>query len=56
MVSRVVPTVRTSSGAVAVQIVKPCQQVEHVENLGSGATEADLALLLSAARKRLAPW
>lgn len=48
--------VRTASGAVAVQIVT-CRgrQVEQVEHLGSARTDADLALLLAAARERLRP-
>ena len=56
MVSRFVRKVRTSSGAVAVQIVtRRGRQVEQVEHLGSAHTDAELALLLSAARERLSP-
>jgi hypothetical protein len=56
VVSRFVRKVRTASGAVAVQIVtRRGRQVEQVEHLGSARTDADLALLLAAARDRLAP-
>ena len=56
MVSRFVRKVRTSSGAVAVQIVtRRGRQIEQVEHLGSAHTDAELALLLSAARERLSP-
>ena len=56
MVSRFVRKVRTSSGAVAVQIVtRRGRQLEQVEHLGSAHTDAELALLLSAARERLSP-
>lgn len=54
MVSRFVRKVRTASGAVAVQIVtRRGRVVERVEHLGSARTDADLALLLSAAHDRL---
>ena len=56
VVSRFVRKVRTSSGAVAVQIVtRRGRQIERVEHLGSARTDAELALLLSAARERLSP-
>jgi hypothetical protein len=56
VVSRFVRKVRTSSGAVAVQIVtRRGRQIEQVEHLGSAHTDAELALLLSAARERLSP-
>ena len=56
VVSRFVRKVRTSSGAVAVQIVtRRGRAVEQVEHLGSAGTDAELALLLSAARDRLSP-
>jgi len=56
VVSRFVRKVRTSSGAVAVQIVtRRGRQTEQVEHLGSAHTDAELALLLSAARERLSP-
>jgi hypothetical protein len=48
--------VRTASGAVAVQIVvKDHGEVVDVEHVGSAHTDADLALLLAAARERLQP-
>ena len=54
--SRFVRRVRTASGAVAVQlIVKDHGEVVEVEHLGSAHTDADLALLLAAARERLQP-
>jgi hypothetical protein len=56
VVSWFVRKVRTASGAVAVQIVtRQGRQVEQVEHLGSAHTDAELALLLSAARERLSP-
>jgi len=56
VVSRFVRKVRTASGAVAVQIVtRRGRAVEQVEHLGSARTDAELALLLSAARDRLSP-
>ena len=56
VVSRFVRKVRTSSGAVAVQIVtRRGRQTERVEHLGSAHTDSELALLLSAARARLSP-
>jgi len=56
VVSRFVRKVRTSSGAVAVQIVtRRGRQTEQVEHLGPAHTDAELALLLSAARERLSP-
>jgi hypothetical protein len=56
VVSRFVRKVRTSSGAVAVQVVtRRGRQTEQVEHLGSAYTDAELALLLSAARERLSP-
>jgi hypothetical protein len=54
--SRFVRKVRTASGAVAVQIVtRRGRQIEQVEHLGSARTDAELALLLTAARDRLMP-
>jgi hypothetical protein len=56
VVSRFVRKVRTSSGAVAVQIVtRRGRQIEQVEHLGSAHTDAELVLLLSTARERLSP-
>ncbi len=55
-VSRFVRKVRTSSGAVAVQIVtRRGQRVEQVERLGSAHTKSRLALLPATACKRLHP-
>ena len=55
MVSRFVRKVRTASGAVAVQVVtRRGRQVEGIEHVGSAHTDAELALLLAAARERLA--
>lgn len=54
--SRFVRRVRTASGAVAVQIVaKAHGEVVGVEHVGSAHTDAELALLLAAAREQLAP-
>jgi hypothetical protein len=54
--SRFVRRVRTVSGAVAVQIVaKVHGEVVEVEHVGSAHTDAELALLLTAARERLQP-
>ena len=48
--------VRTTSGAVAVQVVtRRGRQVERIEHVGSAHTDAELALLLAAARERLSP-
>lgn len=56
MVSRFMRKVRTASGAVAVQVVtRRGRQVEQVEHVGSAHTDAELALLLSAAREALSP-
>ena len=56
VVSRFVRKVRTASGAVAVQVVtRRSRQVEQVEHVGSAHTDAELALLLAAARERLSP-
>jgi hypothetical protein len=56
VVSRFVRKVRTASGAVAVQVVtRRGRQVERVEHMGSAHTDAELALLLAAARERLSP-
>jgi hypothetical protein len=56
VVSRFVRKVRTASGAVAVQVVtRRGRQVEQVEHVGSAHTDAELALLLAAARERLSP-
>src|ERR1700689_4584770 len=56
VVSRFVRKVRTASGAVAVQVVtRRGRQVERVEHVGSAHTDAELALLLAAARERLSP-
>ena len=56
MVSRFVRKVRTASGAVAVQVVtRRGQLVERIEHAGSAHTDAELALLLAAARERLSP-
>jgi Transposase DDE domain len=55
VVSRFVRKVRTASGAVAVQIVtRRGRRVEQVEHFGSAHSDAELALLVSAARERLA--
>ena len=56
MVSRFARKVRTASGAVAVQVVtRQGRQVERIEHVGSAHTDAELALLLAAARERLSP-
>src|SRR6266704_3139693 len=56
VVSRFVRKVRTGSAAVAVQVVtRRGRQVERVEHLGSAHTDAELALLVAAARERLWP-
>jgi len=56
VVSRFVRKVRTASGAVAVQVVtRRGRQVEQVEHVGSAHSDAELALLLAAARERLSP-
>ena len=56
MVSRFVRKVRTSSGAVAVQIVtRRGRQVERIEHVGSAHSDDELALLLASARERLTP-
>jgi hypothetical protein len=56
MVSRFVRKVRTSSGAVAVQVVtRRGGQLEQVEHLGSAHTDGELALLLALAQDRLRP-
>ena len=48
--------VRTASGAVAVQIVtREGRQVVGVDHVGSAHTDAELELLLTAARQRLVP-
>ena len=56
MTSRYVRRVRTASGAVAVQVLfKDRGEVVEVEHVGSAHTDAELALLLVAARELLAP-
>ena len=56
MVSRFVRKVRTASGAVAVRVVtRRGRQVERIEHVGSAHTDAELGLLLAAARERLSP-
>jgi len=56
VVSRFVRKVRTALGAVAVQVVtRRGPQVEQFEHLGSAHTNAELALLLTAARARVSP-
>jgi hypothetical protein len=56
VVSRFVRKVRTASGAVAVQVVtRRGRQIERIEHVGSAHTDAELALLLAAARGRLSP-
>jgi Transposase DDE domain len=56
VVSRFVRKVRTSSGAVAVQIVtRRGRQVERIEHVGSAHSDGELALLLASARERLRP-
>ena len=56
MVSRFVRKVRAASGAVAVQVItRQGRQVERIEHVGSAHTDAELALLLAAARERLSP-
>lgn len=48
--------VRTASGAVAVQIVtREGRQVVAVDHVGSAHTDAELGLLMAAARARLVP-
>jgi len=50
-----VRTVKTSSGAVAVQIVYSCHRgSRQIEHIGSAHDDAELELLKSAARQRLA--
>lgn len=54
--SRFVRKVRTSSGAVAVQVLtRRGREVLKVEHVGSAHTDAELELLLEVARKRLDP-
>jgi hypothetical protein len=56
VVSRFVRRVRTSSGAVAVQIVtRRGRHVERIEHVGSAHSGGELALLLASARERLRP-
>jgi hypothetical protein len=56
VVSRFVRKVRAASGAVAVQIVtRRGREIERVEHLGWAHTDAEPALLLTAARERLSP-
>jgi hypothetical protein len=56
VVSRFARKVRTASGAAGVQIVtRRGRQVERVQHLGSAHTDAELALLLAAARERVLP-
>ncbi len=48
--------VRTASGAVAVQIVtREAREVVEIDHVGSAHTDAELALLIEAARERLRP-
>ena len=54
--SRFVRRVRTASGAVAVQIVtREAGGVVEIDHVGSAHSDADLALLIEAARERLHP-
>ena len=56
VVSRFVRKVRTALVAVAVQVVtRRGRQVERIEHVGSAHSDAELALLLAAARERLSP-
>jgi len=56
VVSRFVRRVRTSSGAVAAQLVtRQGRQVLGIEHVGSAHTDEELALLLAAAKARLMP-
>jgi hypothetical protein len=56
VVSGFVRKVRTASGAVAVQVVtRRGRQAGRIEHVGSAHTDAELALLLAAARERLSP-
>jgi hypothetical protein len=56
VVSLFVRKVRTASGAVAVQVVtRRGRQAGRAEHVGSAHTDAELALLLAAARERLSP-
>ena len=56
MTSRFVRKVRTASGAVAVQVVvKDGGRLVEVDHVGAAHTDAELGLLLEAARERLAP-
>lgn len=56
MVSRFVRKVRTSSGAVAVQVVtREGREVVEVDHVGSAHTDAELEVLLVAAEDRLRP-
>src|SRR5665647_710904 len=48
--------VRTSSGAVAVQVVtREGRRVVEIDHVGSAHTDAELELLVQAARERLRP-
>jgi hypothetical protein len=50
-----VRTVKTSSGATAVQIVYSCRRgSREIEHLGSAHSGAEVELLMAAARQRLA--
>jgi len=54
-VSPYVPTVKTASGARAVQIVhSPRRGSRDIEHIGSAHDDAELELLKAAARQRLA--
>jgi transposase len=56
VVSRFVRKVRTSSGAVAVQVVtRRGRRVERIEHVGSAHDDGELALLLASAGERLRP-
>ncbi len=56
MASRFVRRVRTSSGAVAVQVVTKVRgQIVEVDHVGSAHTDAELGLLLEMAQERLRP-
>ncbi|GAA5520067.1 IS1634 family transposase ISMsm6 [Demequina sediminis] len=56
MASRFVRRVRTTSGAVAVQIITRIPgEADSIEHVGSAHTDAELAVLMALARDRVAP-
>lgn len=56
MASRFVRRVRTTSGAVAVQIITRVPgEADGIDHVGSAHTDAELAVLMAVARERVAP-